>query len=153
MRPYPWQKNCNLISKKWEGGGLKGRLQFFQKIIRFGSGILPLIWELTPEWSMASYVLIPCLQSEFIKDFDKFWFKVERSMENALNFPQFLLPSRELYKHLYKHLWKIISAVIKRNSVMISNMCIGRMLLVGSGCSLRRCFEKLMIRSSRQLLS
>ena len=38
---------------------------------------------------MASYVLIPCLQSEFIK--------VERSMENAVNSPHFLLPSAELY--------------------------------------------------------
>ena len=32
-------KICNIISKN--EGGVKGRLEFFQKFIRFGSGILP----------------------------------------------------------------------------------------------------------------
>ena len=52
MQPYP----------KMRGGGVKGRLEFFQKFIRFGSGILPLIWFLfftfstwfTSAWSSAS---------------------------------------------------------------------------------------------------
>ena len=33
-------KKCNIIFQKW-GGGVKGRLEFFQKFIRFGSGTLP----------------------------------------------------------------------------------------------------------------
>ena len=33
-------KKCNITFQKW-GGGVKGRLEFFQKFIRFGSGILP----------------------------------------------------------------------------------------------------------------
>ena len=33
-------KNCNMIFQKW-WGGVKGRLEFFQKIIQFGSQTLP----------------------------------------------------------------------------------------------------------------
>ena len=51
MQPYPLQKISNIIFQKMRGEDYvaimlqifwpKGRLEFFQKIIRFGSGILP----------------------------------------------------------------------------------------------------------------
>ena len=34
-------KKCNIIFQNL--GGVKGRLEFFQKFIRFGTGILPLL--------------------------------------------------------------------------------------------------------------
>ena len=38
-----FQKNCNISSQKWGGGGgIKGRLEFFWKFIRFGGAICPL---------------------------------------------------------------------------------------------------------------
>ena len=41
MQPYPLQKICNIIFQKW-GGGVKGRLEFFRKVIRFGTATRPL---------------------------------------------------------------------------------------------------------------
>ena len=41
---------CNIIFRKW-GGGVKGRLEFLRKFLRFGSGIHPLVvilWQLSP---------------------------------------------------------------------------------------------------------
>ena len=35
MQPYPLWKICNINFQKW-GEGVKGRLEFFQKFIRFG---------------------------------------------------------------------------------------------------------------------
>ena len=35
------KKNCNMIFPKW-GGGVKGRLEFFRKLIRFGGATYPL---------------------------------------------------------------------------------------------------------------
>ena len=37
-----YNKICNIIFQKW-GGGVEGRLDFFQKFIRFGSVTLPIV--------------------------------------------------------------------------------------------------------------
>ena len=37
-----FQKICNIIFRKWGGGGVKGRLELFRKFIRFGAVGLPL---------------------------------------------------------------------------------------------------------------
>ena len=42
--PIHYKKKLQHNFPKWGWGGVKGRLGFFQKIIRFGSGILPLDW-------------------------------------------------------------------------------------------------------------
>ena len=42
MSPSLWTRICNIIFQKW-GEGVEGRLEFFQKFIRFGSAILPLV--------------------------------------------------------------------------------------------------------------
>ena len=34
-----YKKNCNIIFRKWGGGGVEGRLEFFRKFIRFGRTI------------------------------------------------------------------------------------------------------------------
>ena len=41
MQPYPLQKIWKTIFRKW-GGWVKGCLEFFRKLIRFGSATLPL---------------------------------------------------------------------------------------------------------------
>ena len=40
-------KKRNMIFRKWGGGGIKGRLELFQKFIRFGRAALPLAFQIT----------------------------------------------------------------------------------------------------------
>ena len=58
------EKNCNLIFRKWGEGGIKGRLEFYRKFIRFGTATRPLgtvenayMYRTHPIWIVESHII------------------------------------------------------------------------------------------------